>query len=70
MPRGSLLEIVHVRRRCATYAARRLRQESNEMTTNLITGKTPAKGASQFEVDMKYGQMRVWKLEREGDALQ
>ena len=32
-------------------------EKSNEMTTNLITGKTPAKDASQFEVDMKYGQM-------------
>jgi hypothetical protein len=53
-----------------SYAARRSRQESNDMTTYLITGKTTAKGASQFEVDMKYGQMRVWKLEREGDALQ
>jgi hypothetical protein len=51
----------------ASDGPRTIRLPKNATVVDALTGETTAKDASQFEVDMKYGETRVWKLEREGE---
>jgi hypothetical protein len=47
----------------ASDGPRTIRLPKRATLVDALSGETTAKDASQFEVDMKYGETRVWKLE-------
>jgi hypothetical protein len=48
----------------ASDGSRTIRLPKSATVVDALTGETTAKSTSQFEIDMKYGETRVWKLER------
>ena len=48
----------------ASDGPRTIRLPKSATVVDALTGETTAKSTSQFEIDMKYGETRVWKLER------
>ena len=48
----------------ASDGPRTIRLPKRATVVDALSGETTAKDASHFEVDMKYGETRVWKLER------
>jgi hypothetical protein len=48
----------------ASDGPRTIRLPKPATLVDALSGETTAKDASQFEVDMQYGETRVWKLER------